>query len=135
MLAWQTAITSAGFLSGTMIEGLLILNYPDTEFKSYQGILLGYACLLVALFFNTVVSSRLPSVESCILVIHVLGFFAIVIVIGYTAPHGSSADVFKTFLNGGGWSTQGVSLLVGLIGNVFSFTGIEIHNSPNLTAY
>jgi choline transport protein len=122
--AWQTAITSAGFLSGTMIQGLLILNYPEVDFKPYQGILLGYACLLVAIFINTVVSSRLPSIESCILVIHILGFFVVVIVIGYMAPHSTASEVFGTFINGGMWPTQGLSVMVGLIGNVFSFTGM-----------
>jgi len=40
-------------------------------------------------------------------------------------PHGNSADVFKLFLNGGGWPTQGISFFVGLLGNVFAFFGAD----------
>ena len=77
----------------------------------------------MAVFINTVVSSLLPKIEGLILVLHVLGFFAVLIPLVYMAPHGSASDVFTLFLNEGGWSTQGLSFFVGILGNVFSFLG------------
>ncbi|CAD6571500.1 MAG: hypothetical protein ASARMPRED_004616 [Alectoria sarmentosa] len=135
-LAWQSAITSGGFLSGSLIQGLLVLNYPDKTFHPYQVTLLGYSCLLIAVFVNTVIVELLPSIESIMLIIHIIGFFVVMIIISYMAPHSSAVDVFTVFSNGGGWPTQGLSVMVGLIGNVFSFTGAdaavhmaeEIHN-------
>ena len=122
-LAWQSAITSGGFLSGSLIQGLLVLNYPDKTFHPYQVTLLGYSCLLIAVFVNTVIVELLPSIESIMLIIHIIGFFVVMIIISYMAPHSSAVDVFTVFSNGGGWPTQGLSVMVGLIGNVFSFTG------------
>jgi hypothetical protein len=60
-----------------------------------------------------------------ILCLHILGFFAILIPLVYLAPHGTAKDVFATFINGGGWSTNGVSFFVGLITSVFSFLGMR----------
>jgi hypothetical protein len=36
---------------------------------------------------------------------------------------GSAKDVFTQFMNQGGWSSQGLSFFVGLIGSVFAFVG------------
>ncbi|KAL9078936.1 MAG: hypothetical protein Q9157_002161 [Trypethelium eluteriae] len=119
----KTTITSAGFLAGGIIKGLLILNHPDQTFHQWQATLIGYGVIVVAVFINTVVSSYLPSVESCTLVIHILGFFAILIVVAHMGPHSSAKDVFINWSNGGNWPSQGTSFMVGLTGNVFAFAG------------
>ncbi|KAI9685415.1 MAG: hypothetical protein M1822_004546 [Bathelium mastoideum] len=124
-LAWQTTITSAGFLSGGIIKGLLVLNHPDQTFHQWQATLIGYAVIVVAVFINTVGSSYLPGIESCILMVHILGFFAILIVVAYMGPHSSAKDVFDNWSNGGDWPSQGTSFMVGLIGNAFAFAGAD----------
>ena len=85
--------------------------------------LLFYASILFALLVNTVVSRALPKVEGIILIFHVLGFFAILVPLVYMAPHGTASDVFTTFLNEGGFATQGLSFMVGLVGPVFCLLG------------
>jgi len=122
---WQASVAGGGYLSGTMIQGLLVLNYPAYDWKQWHGTLLLWAVILVAVFINTVVSSALPMLESIILILHVLGFFAIVIPLVYMSSHGSASDVFTSFVNEGGWSTQGLSFFVGIIGNVFAFLGMS----------
>lgn len=72
---------------------------------------------------NTAASTALPKVEVMVLVLYVLGFFAIVIPLVYLGPHGSAKDVFTTFINGGEWPNQGISFFVGLMGTVFAFLG------------
>lgn len=62
------------------------------------------------------------------LILHVLGFFAILIPLVYLAPHTDSNTVFTVFLNEGGWKTQGLSFMIGLIGPVFNFLG-EFHRN------
>ena len=79
--------------------------------------------ILVGLFFNTLLVKLLPKVEGLILIIHIGGFFAVLIPLVYTAPHGSASDVFRQFENGGGWSTQGLSFFVGIVTGVYSFLG------------
>lgn len=74
-------------------------------------------------FINTGLAKWLPKVEGVFLIFHILGFFAIIIPLVYLGPHGSAKDVFATFLNEGGWSTNGLSFFVGLVASVFTFTG------------
>ncbi|KAL2057520.1 hypothetical protein ABVK25_001904 [Lepraria finkii] len=122
-IAWVAVLATGSIYVGTIIQGLIILNYPDYESQKWQGTLLCWLVIAVAVFVNTVVSGLLPIIEGIILVFHVLGFVAVLILLVYLAPHGSVATVFQTSLNEGGWPTQGLSYCVGFIGNVATFVG------------
>ena len=122
-LAWIATLATGSIFVGTIIQGLIILNYPSYEPHPYHGTFLCWAVIAVAVFINTVVSGLLPAIEGLILVFHILGFVAILITLVYFAPHGTAADVFQTVLNEGGWPTQGLSYCVGFIGNVATFVG------------
>lgn len=117
-----------------MIQGLLILNYPTYEYHAYHATFLCWAVIAVSVFINTVVSGLLPMLEGLILVFHILGFIAILITLLYMAPHGTAASVFRTSLNEGNWSTQGLSYCVGFIGNVATFVG-EFLVRPKVKTY
>ena len=67
----------------------------------------------------------MPGLEALILVIHVLGFFAILIPLVHLSPVKTSAkDVFTVFLNDGNFGTKGLAFMVGLVGPVYSFLGM-----------
>lgn len=107
-----------------MVQGLLILNYPDTyDPQRWHGTLLYYAALTLALFVNTYLGRLLPQIESLILVFHILGFFGILIPLVYLGPHQPAHEVFTTFLNLGEWPTTGLSFFVGLVTCAGAFTG------------
>ncbi|MCJ1462540.1 hypothetical protein MMC07_001142 [Pseudocyphellaria aurata] len=125
VIAWQAAMASGAFLAGTIIQGLLVLNYPSYEPQRWHGTLLFYAIATFGLFVNTYLVRLLPRIESSFLVIHILGFFGILIPLVYLAPHGTPKDVFATFNNGGGWSSTGLSFFVGLTTSLYSFIGID----------
>lgn len=72
---------------------------------------------------NTFLARWLPKIEGIFLCFHILGFFAVLIPLVYLGPHGSAKDVFATFINGGNWSTDGLSFFVGIISSVYTFTG------------
>lgn len=106
-----------------MIQGLLVLNHKDYVFHRWHGTLLFYAIITLSLCVNTYFARHLPKIESIVLVIHVIGFFCILIPLVYLAPHGSPKDVFATFNNGGGWGTGGLSFFIGLSTSMFAFIG------------
>jgi hypothetical protein len=56
-------------------------------------------------------------------ILHVAGFFAILVVLGCMAPKNSASEVFTEFVNRSGWSSDGVSWLVGLLSAVYPFLG------------
>ncbi|TGO39756.1 hypothetical protein BHYA_0048g00210 [Botrytis hyacinthi] len=124
---WQGLVASGGYLTGTIVQGLIVLTVPSyaASETSWQGTLLYWAAIFFAVFINAVVSNLLPKFEGLILVLHILGFFSILIPLVVLAPHDSAKDVFTGWLNEGNWSSQGLSFFVGLIGNVFAFLGAD----------
>ncbi|KAI1121349.1 amino acid/polyamine transporter I [Nemania abortiva] len=124
-LAWIATLATGSIFTGTIVQGLIILNYPDYEPKNFHGTFLAWAVIAVCVFVNTVVAGVLPVLEGLILLIHVLGFIAILITLVYLSPHSSAEDVFFRSLNEGNWPSQGLSYLVGFIGNVATFVGAD----------
>ncbi|KAI2466144.1 amino acid/polyamine transporter I [Annulohypoxylon bovei var. microspora] len=124
-LAWIATLAVGSIFTGTVIQGLIILNYPDYEPKNFHGTFLAWAVIAVAIFVNTVIAGLLPVLEGLILFVHVLGFIAILITLVYLSPHSSAEDVFFRTLNEGNWPTQGLSFCVGFIGNVATFVGAD----------
>jgi choline transport protein len=121
---WQGTVAAGAFLTGTLIQGLIVMTTPSYVPHAWQGTLLCWAIIFLAVFVNTVVSSLLPRFEGFILLLHVFGFFAVLIPLITLGPHnGKLGDVFSNWVNGGGWPTQGISFFVGLLGNVLVFTG------------
>lgn len=129
---WQALTASGAFLCGTLIQGLIALTHPEYSPQRWHGTLLLWSVILVAVIVNTIISSLLPKLECLILIIHVLGFFAVLIPLVYMAPHGDAASVFTVFLNEGGWQTTGLSFMIGLTGNVFAFLGTSPSRASSL---
>ncbi|KAF9741968.1 amino acid transporter [Paraphaeosphaeria minitans] len=59
--------------------------------------------------------SRLLAAHSNpLMILHILAFFAVIIVMRTLAPHNSAERVFTEFSNSGGWNSMGLSLMVEL---------------------
>ncbi|OQO08167.1 hypothetical protein B0A48_06961 [Cryoendolithus antarcticus] len=123
VLGWQVGNTAIAYLAGTIIQGLAKLNNPDYNATAWQGTLIVWAVLTFSILFNTFFAAKLPLLEGVVLVLHICGFFAILIVLWVLADVSPAREVFTTFSNGGGWSSQGLSCLVGILSPVFSFIG------------
>ncbi|KAI9840833.1 MAG: hypothetical protein M1838_003892, partial [Thelocarpon superellum] len=125
MLGWQTAVASLAYLGGTIIQGLIVLNYPDYNFQRWHGTLLFYAIIAVNVIGNTLLAKYLPVLEGIFLFLHVAGFLGVLIPLVRLAPHVPASDVFAQFLNQGGWSSDGLSFFVGIVTSVFAFIGAD----------
>lgn len=123
VVGWQTAFASAAYLAGTEIQGVAILVHKHYNAEAWHGTLIMWACLLVALAVNLAGGKLFPRLEQGILLLHILGCLAIVIPLVCLADHQTNKQVFKDFLNGGEFPTQGLSWFVGTSGCVFSFAG------------
>lgn len=126
---WQANVASSAYISGTLIQGFIELVKPDYVPHLWHGTLLLYFALAISIFTTTVVGPVLPKIESMLLVIYILGYVGVLVPMVYLAPHGSARDVFTTFRNDGGWSTQGLSFFVGISGNAFAFLGSSCPDS------
>lgn len=123
MTGWQAFVASGCYVTATLIQGLIILNHPSYAPKMWHGTFLFWAVILCAVFVNTIVSSALPKLEGLILILHILGFFAILVPLVYMSPHAPAREVFANFINEGHWHSQGLSFFIGLIGMAFAFLG------------
>ncbi|EON66770.1 hypothetical protein W97_06018 [Coniosporium apollinis CBS 100218] len=123
VLGWQVGNASLAFLVSGQIQGLLILTSESYVPQRWHGTMLVIAINLFAQAFNTFLARKLPLVEGIVLILHIFGFFAILVpllVLGERAP---AKEVFTTFTDGGGWGNTGLSCLVGILTPVFSFIG------------
>ncbi|KAI0116290.1 putative GABA permease [Nemania sp. FL0031] len=133
---WQALIASGALVTGTMIQGLILLTHPDyaAVMKNWHGTLLLWAVVLISYGINTAVGSLLAKFEGLVLFLHILGFFAVILPLLLLSPHATAKDVFDTWMNSGLWQTQGLSFSVGILGNVFAFLGGDcaIHMSEEI---
>lgn len=134
VLGWQAFCASVGYLNGTMTQGLIIFTDPSYEPHPWHSVMLFWGVILFGVSVNTVISSWLPKFEGLILILHIIGFFAIVLPLVILGPRTQPSQVFQTFINGGNWPTNGLSFFVGLLGNVFAFFGADgaIHMSEEI---
>ena len=125
VLGWQTATATVSYLAGNQVQGLAKLNYPNYEPKPWQGTLLIWAILAICLLFNTFFSKRLPLIEGVIVILHIAGFFAVLIPRWVMADRAPASEVFGVFQDQMEWGSVPLAVMIGLTGAGSSFVGIE----------
>ncbi|RYO79488.1 hypothetical protein DL766_009347 [Monosporascus sp. MC13-8B] len=134
---WQALVASGGLVTGTMIQGVILLTHPTyaENMQNWHGTLLFWAVILLSYGINTALGSLLAKFEGFILVLHILGFFAVIFPLTLLeSEHATPSNVFDHWLNLGGWQSQGLSMVIGLHGSVFAFLGADaaIHMSEEI---
>lgn len=108
------------------IQGLITLNNSSYNPQPWHGTLLVIGVVAFAIIFNTSVAKQLPKVEIGILVVHILGLFAIIIPLLVMAPSRNSGRVaLLDFYNGGDWPTTGLATMIGLLTPLGSMLGFD----------
>jgi amino acid transporter len=134
VLGWQTGAANTAYLAGTQIQGLIALNKPDYTFEAWHGTLLVFAVSAFNVIFNTFLAKRLPLIEGIVLVVHIFGFFAILVVLWVMGPRGNTHATFTTFNDYGGWNNYGLATLSGLVSVVLPLLGADaaVHMSEEV---
>ena len=134
VLGWQTSCASSAFISGTQIQGLVVLNYPNYVPEAWHGTLLTIAVAAFSVVFNTLLARKLPLIEALVLIIHVFAFFGILVALWVLAPLADAKSVFTEFSDGGGWGSLGGSTLVGILAGILPLLGADaaVHMSEEL---
>lgn len=134
VLGWQIGLASLTFIVGTVIQGLIVLNDETYIFERWHGTLLVIAIVLFAIIFNSLLASKLPMVEGIVLIVHILGFFTVLITLWVLSPRSSASEVFGTITNSGGWSSNGLSFMVGILTPVYTLLGADsaVHMSEEI---
>lgn len=124
VVGWNCGLVSIAFFTGGLIQGVIVLNHPESYVpQAWHSTLLIIAVTAFAIIFNTVLAKRLPLVEALLLVLHVLGFPAIIIPLWLLSPIAPAEQVWTEFSNQGGWNSNGTAVLVGLVGPLVALGG------------
>jgi len=102
------------------------LNDSSYVPRAWHGTLLVIAVVAFTIIFNTSMAKQLPIVEIVILVVHIVGLFAIIIPLLVMAPSRNSGQVaLLDFYNGGNWPTVGLATMIGLLTPLGSMLGFD----------
>lgn len=121
-------------MAGSVIQGLIELNVEGYVWHQYHGTLLTIGVVLFATLFNTFFAAKLPMVEAIVLFMHFCGLFAIIIPLWVTAPRSPAYETLLVFQNNGGWSSKGVSAMIGLTTPLSVIVGYDcsVHMSEEI---
>jgi choline transport protein len=142
-LGWIANTAVGAFFAATMIQGITAQNNPDYDYQRWHGSLLLIAIMFLVFLANAFGSKLLSLVEGFVLVLHLCGFLAVLVPLVYFSPHGSAEDVFVTFSNNAGWSSDGLAWFVGLISANLPLIGYdgpahlseEVRNAPTVVPW
>lgn len=133
-IGWQVYLAGVCFMVGSNIQGLIALNVSNYTWHNWHGTLLSIAIIAFSIIFNTVLAFRLPLIEGIVLLLHLSGFFAIIIPLWIMAPRARPEVVLLQFTNNGGWSSLGLSSLIGLTAPMSVLIGYDcsVHMSEEI---
>ena len=114
---------------GTLVESLIQVYSKNDSFETWQFTLITIAFMLVAVLVNTYGARILPALETISLLIHTAGFIIVVVALWVLCPRNSASTVFGEVVNGGGWSSVGVSCMVGHTALLYTTLGMIAHVS------
>ncbi|RYO81007.1 hypothetical protein DL762_007356 [Monosporascus cannonballus] len=112
-------------IAASQIQGMIALNKPDYTFEPWHAVFLVFAISAFNFVLNTYLVTRLPLIEAIVLVAHIFGFFAILVVLWVTGPVGDAHATFTTFNDYGGWNNFGLATLSGVAAVVLPFLGAD----------
>ena len=117
-----------------MIQGAAIIGNAQYKPLAWHATLISWCCLLMAVIINLLSGKLLPRTEAVSLVVHIVGFFAVLVPLVYMSEPNTKEQVFQTFQNEGGFQTQGLSWFVGMTTCAFAFGGADgsVHVSSHL---
>lgn len=122
IFARLSVCASTAFVAAQMIQGLMILNNENYEPLRWQGTMLYWMILLIAVLVNILGIRVFPHIETAACLFHICFFFVLLVPLVYLSPRSSARFVFADFENSGGWNNNGVSWCIGLLTSAWAFT-------------
>lgn len=116
---------SAAMAAALQWNGLILLSHPSINLQRYQAYLMYLAVILVSTIVNVFTVTLLPWINHCGAAFHVLAFFIISLILLVMAPKHNAGYVFANFENNSGWSSDGLSWMLGLISSTYTILGYD----------
>jgi hypothetical protein len=97
---------------------------PNYVYERWQGSLISFGFLLIAITFNTVLARRLPMVANLFVFCHVFGI-VILIPLLVLSPKRHGGSPLVEFYNPNGWASNGLATLVGVSSPLTAVIGFD----------
>lgn len=126
-LAWCCGTVSGVFLSGNLIQGIIIILHPNYTATAWKAYLYAFALISINFIINVFLSRKLPKLEGTVFVLVIVGYVSTLIVLWVlsTGDRLTTTEVFTTFTDDGGWGSLGLSMMAGQILLVWGLTGSD----------
>ncbi|KAI6833133.1 amino acid transporter-like protein [Hortaea werneckii] len=133
-LGWQTFLCGVSFQVASLVLGLAVLGNADYDMQPWYTTLLTIGIAGSCSLFNVSFADRLPLVETVMLVLHVLGVFAICIPLWILAPKSSASETIVNFTSNGGWQDLGLASTIGVVPMIGMLIGYDccVHMSEEV---
>lgn len=86
-LNWQALSIASAYGSATVLQGIIVLARPSYVPQSWHTILIMWGWALFATSINLTTGRLIARFEAVTLVLHLVGFFGVLIPLVYLAPH------------------------------------------------
>ncbi|KAI1120710.1 amino acid transporter [Nemania abortiva] len=132
-LAWEATAITTSYLTATTLQGIAVLARPSYVPQPWHTLLIMWASAVFASGINFT-GRFLAKFEGLILVLHLVGFFGILVPLVYFGDHNDANSVFELLYNNGGWPTEGLAFLVGLPSIASTLVGADcaVHMSEEI---
>jgi len=124
-MAWQAGNAIGVFLTGTLIQVIILENNPDYLFPTWQGSLLVMAIIVLVGVINIFGAKIIPKLQNAIFALHIMAYICFIVPIWVNAPKASASAVFGGFSNSGGWSSMGLAVLAGQLSGIYTQVGVD----------
>ncbi|KAI1414623.1 amino acid transporter [Hypoxylon sp. FL1857] len=133
-LAWQTTTIMVNYINATLLQGIVVLARPIYVALPWHTVLIIWAFSLFTAILNSFTNKVLAKLEGLILVLHLAGFFGVLIPMVYLAPHNTPSSVFTSFRNDGQWPSQTLAFFIAFPSLATSLLGVDcaVHMSEEI---
>ncbi|KAK3614332.1 hypothetical protein LTR56_027319, partial [Elasticomyces elasticus] len=124
-LGWQTAMPAISYTTALQIVALINTCNPEYQTHGWHAALLTIAVEVFAILFNIFAINKFQLIEGIVVIIHVFGFLAIIVIFWVMGPRTPANVTFFTFQDSYGWGSSGLATLVSVVGPVASLIGAD----------
>lgn len=124
-LAWQAGNAQGFFLTGTLIQTIILINDDSYTFPNWQGTLLVIAVTVLTCIINIYLTHYIPRTQEVMFVGHIAIYLCLLIPVWVLAPQASAREVFVDFDNLGGWPNMQLAVLVGQLSAISAMLGVD----------
>lgn len=121
VISWQAGTASSPLLISGMIESLISVNEASFEWTDAKATAIGVPITFLVLFLNIYCVRWMPLMQNLMLLLYLGGFLVIFVTMLVLSPRIGFGHIFTSFENEGGWSSMGLSMMVGQITPLFAF--------------